>query len=307
MPLDLLLSDLSALTWRFLGDARLAGWDPREETITEQLLVEMWRHAAAETRVYKVTTKEESEYGPDWLWSFGRGNRWLTLWVQAKKASGSDVLSYRGLAGDKGKAQCLRLLLNAHEHNAVPTYAFYNPRSAPFDDGAILGMGGCRRGYVLNGAGLPWVGVHPAGPGAAKLIGCSRTGVVLADAFDVAARSVFSAHPGAQHAVAVNEYGLPWECLVCPTWAKVPTQPAGADEPPDGPGTPFRNTLSPAMISFSLSDDASSQLVRGVTRTAPEWVIRLQETNSPFRQDSIAPEQLALPDYYVVTTASDGA
>lgn len=111
--LDILLRDLSNWTFDRLTGARQAGFEMREESITENLLIDLHSHPSVDTRIFKTSaTGQEPEYGPDWLWSIFINDLNLTMWVQAKKATGEAFLRYDGLAGDHAKRQALRLLLN---------------------------------------------------------------------------------------------------------------------------------------------------------------------------------------------------
>src|SRR4051812_21117464 len=94
MPLTAALHAISVWASDFLRSARAAGWDAREETITEQLLVALHQYPAATTRVFKVGQHQESLFGPDFLWAIQRDGLWLSLWVQSKKASGTAFLQY---------------------------------------------------------------------------------------------------------------------------------------------------------------------------------------------------------------------
>jgi len=77
---------LSGWVWSFLDDASDGGFSPREETLTEVLLVEMRRHAPREVAIDKAIGREESKYGADFAWAIRLpSGRWLTLLVQAKK------------------------------------------------------------------------------------------------------------------------------------------------------------------------------------------------------------------------------
>src|SRR5947209_5374617 len=53
--LEKLLVELSVWAWDFLDDAERAGFSPREDTITEHLLVELVRRAPGQAVVRKTT------------------------------------------------------------------------------------------------------------------------------------------------------------------------------------------------------------------------------------------------------------
>lgn len=311
-----LLHDLSIRTFDRLTLARTGGWELREETVTEDLLLALMEHPAAETRVFKSSIGDENRLGLDWLWSIQTAGHWLTMWVQAKKGTGTAFVRYDGLKGAANELQSIRLLINAHNQNAIPVYAFFNPRCAPFQPATSISFGACTRGEVLSCAtGLPWE-PDPPHPG------CSRAGVTLADAVDVAVKAVFSDQAGRRNATTVNDYAMPWECLVCPMRATAqPVLPPGPgpDGPPGGPadtgGEPGGLPLAPRLLRaveylrHASGDDGGVVLPGepfGVTTEAPTWVSRLQAQGVPFEpsltQPSLTePGDLALPHYYVVT------
>lgn len=126
-----LLSDLSTWTWAFLRDAPFR---PREETVTESLLVEFKRRGGARVWLQKATVPEETALGLDWAWALRVAGAWLLMLVQAKNAGGVRWTVYRELRDVDALGQANRLIHAAAQAEAMPLYALYNaeaPRSVP--------------------------------------------------------------------------------------------------------------------------------------------------------------------------------
>jgi hypothetical protein len=299
MTLAPVLAALSNNAWQERERARAAGISIREETLTENLLVSLFHLAGQASVVRKTTQAEEGAFGPDWLWALRHGDRWLSVWVQAKKG---DVVhngvAYRALADHYALAQGFRLLHNAARADAVPVYAFFNFNASPFSNpgpGVVQGL--CPRSPVHRCPGaLPW---HPCAhaPHWPQASG-SSLGVTIASAYHVVTQVLLVGEAAARRATFINRMTMPVECLLCPDWGTAGgAGPAGPDVDPPDDGNPFDpNLLLKAVRSLQPSPDALPDqqrnervLARGVTQEIPMWATRVREGQDPFRGQSDQP------------------
>lgn len=262
MMLVQLLGDLSELTWHLLRDAPFR---PREETVTEVLLTELYRLGAGRVWIHKSTIGEEKTYGLDWAWAIRTPAGWLTALVQAKNVGGRRFGIYPELRTRSATEQAEALIHAAHLAGAVPLYAFYNSQVAPFGtDGSVVDMGGCAQARIQRGpsaVGPPWVS------------GITPLGVSIAHAEDVLER-VTPAPAQNQHASSVNRLAMPWECLFCPSWRPYPgtaRRSTGAGPPPSGANriSEIAIELAWALLAAGISDDEQPQQPR---RQLPAWL-----------------------------------
>lgn len=202
MDLAMLLVELSVSTWRTLDDAGKAGFSPREETLTENILIQLSSLAPAQVRVRKTTGFEESRTGSDFALALEvEPGRWLNLVVQAKKLSRSGM--YTEFRKAEARQQADHLLAEAALVGALPAYVFFNGSElAPL--GAILGMGGCRRNpLVRQPSGPPWVSNRQT-PAGCTIVHAERVEEMLAQ------------RPRPTHPQDFSRTASPWECLLCP-------------------------------------------------------------------------------------------
>lgn len=203
-----LLAEMSEWTWRFLADA---SFRPREETITESLLVDLQRRGPGRVWVYKATSSVESRAGLDWAWALRTRAGWATMLVQAKQADGKQFAVYPELRKKDAKDQVEHLIHAAAMASALPVYAFYQGVIHPFGQpGESTEFGGCARRVVTRGVGVPWID------------STSPLGITVAHAADVLDHAV-PAPAANQRAATVNEYGMPLECLLCPKLRSTPS------------------------------------------------------------------------------------
>jgi hypothetical protein len=152
---------LSSWVWSFLDDASDGGFSPREETLTEILLVEMRRHAKGEVAIDKAIGLEESKYGADFAWAIRlRSGKWLTLLVQAKKLNPAT-----GTFKELKDGQLGRLQARATSSGSLAVYLFYSD-SALGEAGDHLAFGRCSRpiSVIREHFGPPWTTrLTPAG------------------------------------------------------------------------------------------------------------------------------------------------
>ncbi len=311
MTLAPVLAALSESAWVQRERARDAGISVREETLTENLLVALFHLAGQTSVVHKTTQAEESVYGADWLWALRHGNRWLALWVQAKKGDKvNNGVAYKALGDQKALSQGLRLLYRSTEVDAIPIYAFFNFDASPFSNPAPQGLaqGMCPRSPLHRCAeSLPWT---PCGHAPAPPSGGSALGVTIAPAVTVVIEVLLKGGAPERRATFINQFAMPLECLLCPDWAV-----AGAANAPDPPGNqpnddnPFNPTVllggvrrlqaPPQDLPNEPPDDRGASPVRGVSAEMPPWAARLLEGQNPFQG------QVDQPAYVVVTQPED--
>lgn len=196
------LTRSSIYAWAFLDDAHEAGFSPREETLTETILVEMSRRGSGNVRCLKIGQKEETRAGADFAMAVQtRQGLWMNALVQAKKLDQATG-AYLELSKASAMEQSERLIAEAHARSAVPLYVFYNG-SAMAESGRIIHLGGCEQGHLLRATdGPPWWGAHtPAG--------CTA---VHASTLE----QILQARPRPITPRTLGPVSLPWECLLCP-------------------------------------------------------------------------------------------
>ena len=251
---------LSGRLWRFVRDAP---FKPREETITEGLLVAMHRLKGSSTYVTKSTTAEEVKDGHDFLWGLRSvdGKRWLHLRVQAKMLFPSGY--YEGLGKDKAgnkKAQAqVAALLQAKAAGQLPVYVFYNGEALPFGADGHPGVGlGCGRSPLTRG--LP-AKVSPA---------TSPLGVTLVDAdwvrFHIENKPEPASPKWAITGHDLNPGAVPWECITCPML----TPPCDGPLPKDYLLGRARQALNGPVLDLPL----------GVSTQPQPWAALLQQGQS---------------------------
>lgn len=200
-----LVAEASEWTWRFLEDAPFR---PREETVTELILTDFARRGWGRTAIYKATTGEEATSGLDWAWALETDAGWLHMLVQAKQIGGKRFGVYPELRKPDAAQQADNLIHAARMFDALPVYALYNNNVPPFGpEGSRVQMGACLRTELTRGgvaSGYPWNGYSPLG-------------VTLAHAHDVRTE-IIPAPAENQRATTLNDFAMPWECLLCPAW-----------------------------------------------------------------------------------------
>lgn len=278
-----LLSDLSQWTWRFLRDAPFR---PREETITEVLLTELTRRGGSSVRIVKSSVAEENRDGLDWAWAIRTSAGWVHFLVQAKQASGQRFAAYRELRKREASSQAQRLIHAAAMADAAPLYVFYNPELPPFGaERDPIRLGACTNGRRLSrGSGLPWSSAHE-----------SPAAVTVVHAEDIVDH-VLDAPASRQRATNVNEWALPWECLLCP----------GVEPTAGTAGQPRVNSVAVLIrqaveaMGDGLQALASPEGRPWITPEAPPWAQELLSGREPTQVDGV-PEV----NYFVVIDSLD--
>lgn len=184
-----LFLELSRETSRTLGDAARFGMDIGEESITDQLLLELKRRAAHQVHLRKFNRIQEGRTtGADWEWWFVSGSRGFGMRVQAKKLD-SRTSTYPGLdhtVRGSRKRQINLLIDDASNQRPplYPAYLFYN---------------------VIQRHAIPgWIcGSYPP---EAELLGCA-----ICDAYLVKS----ALRRGIQTFSHLGAASYPWNCLVC--------------------------------------------------------------------------------------------
>ncbi|MEU4603466.1 DUF6615 family protein [Kribbella sp. NPDC023972] len=258
-----LLATMSEWTWHFLRDA---SFRPREETITESLLIYLERHGRRRVWVYKATTGVEARAGLDWAWALRTGAGWVNMIVQAKQADGKRFAKYPELRKRDAADQVGDLLHTAAMASALPVYAFYQGEIAPFGKaGESTSFGACLRHWLKRGAGLPWKN------------DASAMGISVAHAEDVRDFIVQPPAPN-QQADTVNLYAMPLECLLCPNLRK--RSSGGTGKAPRIQSAAARIALgSAAGRDESIRPNADSPI--WIRPEQPEWVGYLMEGLDP--------------------------
>lgn len=242
----------STSLWDFIEDSSNAGFSPREETITENLLVSLHNNAPGSIRVYKTSIREEVFSGADLAMAVRvRNGLWLSILVQAKKLDRS-TLRYQELGKGSAVVQAEKLISMAAGMDALPMYLFYNgtPLGAVGDD---LPFRGCTAGSLTRDkCGPPWNALTSARTPA----GCS-----LANANDILDILKTSPRPDFS---SVLEKSVPWECVLCPfldqaggrpsviPWQTLPVEQTGPiDVPID---VPWLSSEPPTWVSNAFED-----------------------------------------------------
>lgn len=159
--------------WKALGKASASGLIRGEETITDDLLLNVQTAHPYEVITYQFNRHEESFTGADWEWWLTDGHLWFGLLIQAKRL---DLKSHKypqikKLVGKTKTPQIDLLMQQAQRKGIDPLYFFYNYSSGkpstftwncgstPFD---LLQLGcsvahaaAVKRALAKGGAGLP--------------------------------------------------------------------------------------------------------------------------------------------------------
>lgn len=194
----------STSLWEFIEKSSNVGFSPREETLTETLLVSLYNHAPGSIRVYKTSIREEVVSGADLAMAVRvRNGLWISLLVQAKKLDRS-TMRYQELGKVSAVVQAEKLISMAADIGALPMYLFYN--GAPLGGvGANLPFQGCTTGTLIRDKrGPPWNFLNSARSPA----GCS-----LANANDIL--DILKTLPRPDFSLVLQK-SVPWECILCP-------------------------------------------------------------------------------------------
>lgn len=141
-PLCWTFQTLADNVWQDLRDSYVAGLVRDEETITNDLMLAIWRHHPYDVIVYQFTKKEEAKTGADWEWWFTDNDHWFGMRVQAKivDIKSKSYKTIRHTVGDPPRPQIDILVHEARRKHMYPVYLFYNywpdwPRGIPCDCG----------------------------------------------------------------------------------------------------------------------------------------------------------------------------
>jgi hypothetical protein len=179
----------SSSTWSTLRKARVCGYQPGEETLTDINLIEITRQHPYEIITQKFTKREEGEGGADWEWWLtGRSGQWLGFRVQAKIIA-LESYTYPHLHySKKNRYQSDLLVRSALGCNVrrIPIYCLYSN----WDIRQFANKWSC-----------------PAIKRSAISYGCS-----IVPAWVV---RYFRMNGGANDLDSLLDYMQPWHCLVC--------------------------------------------------------------------------------------------
>jgi hypothetical protein len=76
---------LSECIWDDLEAATRATLQRDEETITNDLLLDLWRLHPSDVIIVQFNKPQEARTGADWLWTLTDGTTWFSMLVQAKR------------------------------------------------------------------------------------------------------------------------------------------------------------------------------------------------------------------------------
>ncbi|MDN5215031.1 hypothetical protein QQ020_23320 [Fulvivirgaceae bacterium BMA12] len=129
--IDKIFEEISENIWHRIKDSELCGIRQGEETITDHILLELFRKQTPNIQIIQTPKIQEKNQGTDWEWWIGSHQHgWLRYAVQAKKLkSGKNYYgSLNHLVGQKGpKPRQIDVLKRYSKKNkAIPLYCFYN-------------------------------------------------------------------------------------------------------------------------------------------------------------------------------------
>ena len=173
-------------TWRTLKDSYNLGFDVREDSITDMLLLDMSRSTRLLVCKRYNPHQEHNKSGADWLWWFVSGREGFPILLQAKRLFRSS--RYESLKYNKGSStdQTETLIHYARQQGWLPLFCFYN----------------------YWGSFPPWQG----GPGKYE---SPYWGCAVANAESVK-RLLLSPMGNVNGITCVGPISVPWMCLVCP-------------------------------------------------------------------------------------------
>lgn len=125
------LEKQSSHVWNRLITSKNFGISQGEETLTDQILLNIAEQKSFNIKIIKTTKDLESQQGTDWEWWIGSNKKgWLRYAIQAKKISdnSSTYSALKHKVGKEPNQELQNVLLEkyASANNAIPLYAFYN-------------------------------------------------------------------------------------------------------------------------------------------------------------------------------------
>jgi hypothetical protein len=112
--------------WTKLGQARALGLGRGEETVTDDLLLDVQNAHPAEVATFQFNKHEEGKTGADWEWWLTDGQVWLGLLIQAKILHPKSNLYSKIKHKVSGRPQ-IDILIDQARHKGIPAlYFFYN-------------------------------------------------------------------------------------------------------------------------------------------------------------------------------------
>lgn len=125
------LNAISDEIWERLKDAKQLRISQGEETITDNILLYLFRQHIGVIRIVPTPKNKEKFQGTDWEWWIGNNrDGWLRYAIQAKKLN-QQTNKYESLnhqVGKKPNQQSQHRILETYAtaNHAIPLYAFYN-------------------------------------------------------------------------------------------------------------------------------------------------------------------------------------
>ena len=119
--------DESETVWRDLKCAQQFRVPRSEETITEDLLLNVQKAHPQEVSTFPFTKRKEGAIGADWEWWLTNGRQWVGLLIQAKKLD-PKTNKYEKIVY---KTQMQDLIQSARKKGISPLYFFYNFTKLP--------------------------------------------------------------------------------------------------------------------------------------------------------------------------------
>lgn len=134
-PEQLCVFHLANMTWQRRGAALRAGLTCSEETMTENMLLDLKLTYPGNVQIVAFNKRQEAITGADWAWNFQSANGiWnQPMLVQAKRLD-DDEIGYSSIDHQIGKVspgmvrpfQIDRLITKANNYGFPAVYAFYN-------------------------------------------------------------------------------------------------------------------------------------------------------------------------------------
>ncbi|MGY4404044.1 DUF6615 family protein [Bradyrhizobium sp. USDA 3315] len=125
-PLCATFMRMAEKIWTTLQQARALGINRGEETVTDDLLLDVQTSHPAEVATFQFNKWEEGQTGADWEWWLTDGRAWLGLLVQAKILHAKSNLYSKIKHKVRGRPQIDILIEQAGRKGIPALYFFYN-------------------------------------------------------------------------------------------------------------------------------------------------------------------------------------
>lgn len=241
---------LSECIWDDLEAATRATLQRDEETITNDLLLDLWRLHPSDVIIVQFKKPQEARTGADWLWTLTDGTTWFSMLVQAKRLY-QKTERYEKLGHSVGNPprEQIDILINTATHLRVsPAYIFYN--------------------FTNTQPSAPRVHWNCGSfPRTDRLFGCS-----VAEASAV--KSILSS--AGDGLSSISTVSFPFHCLAC-----CPVRG------PSLPTTAHGVLNTSRQIVLPMTDPGDTSSADGLTSNPPWWVRRVMDL-TPEQRAAIA-------------------